>query len=470
MANDTNGGRPVSSTEQTAQSTTEQVMQSRVKPAEPQTPTVDFNTANKVTQQVHQTNSAAKGMNKTPDAALKNKEELPTNDPPGVPDKDRLNPEPKEKSSHSSRWTAFKERAYALITRSQTQVDKLQVEVKEFEEEHPYARKSIGIGARIIGRVTPWGRVISYTYDGYKPAKDFIEFAKDIYEKELLRYGNNPKAFHEMETAIKDKIIEKLREEVEFFKSYGQKTEYSHNSGFETTYKRQEEIDNIYQKAREIKHKPPSLEATLSKKATPEITEQFNKNSALKALEYEKQLMRGGAEEKYHWMVQQTKKELGDEYFNTSTHPHRSLLFDRFAAEHLRVSGFNEAEVYKAIEQGMSCSVLTDTKKVWDGQKFFDSKYRIYPQEERQVIERTFGVQSKNIEEAKTKNLHFQQEKQSILDGAKITREEYENFQKLQSHQKEPIATQNSKNYHDTSNSRQQPVAQSRQQEQEIER
>jgi len=58
--------------------------------------------------------------------------------------------------------------------------------------------------------------------------------------------------------------------------------------------------------------------------------------------------MKAGADYKYHWLLQQAEKELGSGYFNPVTNPKGAIAFDRFAAEHLRVSGFSEDKVFKA--------------------------------------------------------------------------------------------------------------------------
>jgi hypothetical protein len=477
MANETGNGRYPSPAERAAQATTQQVMQSGARDIDPRALQFDFDTAKSTTATVQQSNANGKSTKNSDIPA----DELPINNAKDLDLEDTIkrhnaNQKSSPRSSLRERWEDLKART-TKITQKTTE------RIAEFKEEHPHAYKGISTGARLIAKGNVYLRGISYGYDGYKTTKEFIEFAKEIREKELLRHGNNAKPFHEIETALKNKVLEKLEKEVTFWKSYGEKTEYSHNSGFETQYKRQEKIDSIYQKMRMITHEPLSLEAKLSKKTTPEITEKFIQNSTLKAAEYEKQLMKGSAEEKYHWMLQQVKKELGNDYFNTSTHPQRSLLFDRFAAEHLRVSGFHESEVHKAIEKGMSCSVLTEKIEFKYGQKLIEREFLPDSTEKLQVMERTSGVQSKNIEEIKIKNLQFQKEKQSTLNGAKITPEEYTTFQKSQSHgnkyeqstnnntisQQKPGATQTSKNYHDTSNSGQQPIAPSKQQEQEIE-
>jgi len=59
--------------------------------------------------------------------------------------------------------------------------------------------------------------------------------------------------------------------------------------------------------------------------------------------------MKAGADYKYHWLLQQAEMELGSG-FSIRYQSKGAIAFDRFAVEHLRVSGFSEDKVFKAAE------------------------------------------------------------------------------------------------------------------------
>jgi hypothetical protein len=409
MANEKPSG-PSTAAERNAQSVTKEVMASQSIDRKAEGITFDFEPD--PTDPTEPTPLDPDKPDFDPDDALRRREE------------DKQKPQQQERKSMRDRWTDLKEKGATISKRA--------VELKtEFNEKHPYASKAVGIGFRIASKTNVYFRGASYAYDGYKTLREFVELAENFKKnEELLQAAKTAKkAFHEIETAAKEKDIQNLQKELARETRKG-KLDIAHNVG-DVRNSNQERIDEIHGRIHDATHHPPKLEAVLSQKAaltTPEATTRFAQRSAFKASEYEKQMMTGGAEGKYHWLLQEAKKELGEGYFNIETHPQRALMFDRFAAEHLYVSGFSKTEVHNALCQSGMCS-FTLQQHPGITVSGVRTNQRMY---ETELLEHTINVQSRNIDKIKEKVVYFQIENKNILDGAKITKDEFTKYQELQ--------------------------------------
>lgn len=220
------------------------------------------------------------------------------------------------------------------------------------------ARQVAGSAVPVIANTS---MAIYDAWDTYRDFRQFVEQARKHSDIKPVKDSQTLKPFHELAQQQKEAAANK--HEKDAWRSVGKPTYNQSADQLElsngmtpTEYDRQ-----VKSYADRIRYASPTLQETLSSKAhqDSQVVTNFIADSRYKAEQYEKMSMKAGADYKYHWLLQQAEKELGTGFFNPVTNPNGAIAFDRYAAQHLRVSGFSEREVHEAVGKGVCCSVLS---------------------------------------------------------------------------------------------------------------
>lgn len=235
----------------------------------------------------------------------------------------------------------------------------------QFIREEGAERVAKAAGRQVIGSSVP---VIANTamaiYDGwdtYRDFRHFVEQARKHSDIKPVKDSQIQNPFYKV--AQQQKEAAAIEHEKDAWRGVG-KPEYNQsadqlelpNGMTPTEYGRQAKSS-----ADRIRYAPPTLQEKLSLNAhqNSKAVENFAANSRYMAEQYEKMSMKAGPDYKYHWLMQQAEKELGNRFFNPITNPNAAMAFDRYAAEHLRVSGVPEGQVRGVLEKGICCSVIS---------------------------------------------------------------------------------------------------------------
>lgn len=286
--------------------------------------------------------------------------------------------------------------------------------VQSFNQSHPTTSKYAGYAAKgigVVGRNTPWGRAVwavSKAPDAYQYGKqvwDYVKEAKAVRQAE--EKASKGKAFHELAAKSRNREIAKLEGKIN--RAYeGGKREKPWLVD-EVRHSNQEKIDWLNKDLASVKHSR-SLNEILSENAkNSDLKTKFQESRAI-ADEYRKTQMKGSAGDKYHYLLDETRRELGDDYYDLAKHPQRATNFDAFAARRLYEDGASKEAVRQTIEKGAFYPTIER------------SSYA------REYGEHTHGAISQESELIRDKILDWQFEQARGLDGAKINPEELGKF------------------------------------------
>lgn len=275
------------------------------------------------------------------------------------------------------------------------------------------ARQIAGSALPVIANTS---MAIYDAWDTYRDFRQFVEQARKHSDIKPVKDAKNPKPFYEI--AQQKKEAEAIKHEKDEWRGIGKPTYNQSADQLElsngmtpTEYGRQ-----VKSSADRIRYAPPTLQETLSLKAhqNSQAGKNFIAESRYKAEQYEKMAMKAGADYKYHWLLQQAEKELGSGFFNPVTNPNGAIAFDRYAAEHLRVSRFSEREVHEVVGKGVCCSVLSPE---------VGYKTNNPTKELQQLYHRTVGPKSVDLDLRRTGVESFQNGHR-IASDFKLTQEE----------------------------------------------
>ncbi|NJL51221.1 MAG: hypothetical protein HC930_01580 [Hydrococcus sp. SU_1_0] len=348
-----------------------------------------FDDARKVTEEIQQTTRE--------DLEVLKSEEL------YEPDR-RFEPQKEDKQSTN---TKVGERVRGWVNEGKARV-------QNFNERHPNASKYAGYAAKgigVVGRNTPLGRAawaVSKTPDAYQYGKqvwNFVKEAKAVRQAE--EKASQGKAFYELAAKSREREIAKLEGRIN--RAYdGGKLEKPWLVD-EVRHSNQEKIDWLKKDLESVKHSR-SLKEVLSENAkSSDLNTRFEQSRNI-ADEYRKTQMKGLVEDKYHYLLDETRRELGDNYYDLAKHPQRATNFDAFAAKRLYEDGASKEAVRQTIENGA----------------FYPSiKQSNYA---REYGERTYSAIPKESELIRENIKDWQFEQARGLEGAKINPDELGKF------------------------------------------
>ena len=316
----------------------------------------------------------------------------------------RFEPQKQDKQSSNSK----------VSDRFRGWVDRGKARVQSFNERYPNASKYAGYAAKNIGALgknTHIGRAawaVSKAPDAYQYGKqvwNFIEEAKAVRLAEDK--ASQGKAFYERAAKSREREIAKLERKINHAYDKG-KLEKPWLVD-EVRHSNQEKIDWLKKDLESAKHSR-SLEEVLSQNAKSSDLNSRFEQSRIIADEYRKTQMKGSAGDKYHYLLDETRKELGDDYFDLAKHPQRATNFDAFVAKRLYEDGASKEVVKQTIENGAFHPSIK--------QSHYAKEYG----------ERTYGAVSKESELIREKVKDWQFEQVKGLEGAKINPDELGKF------------------------------------------
>jgi hypothetical protein len=316
----------------------------------------------------------------------------------------RFEPQKQDKQSTGSK---VGERVRGLVNDGKARV-------QSFNERYPSASKYAGYAAKgigVVGRNTPWGRAawaVSKAPDAYQYGKQVWHYVKEAKAVRLAEEkASQGKAYHELAAKSREREVAKLEGKIN--RAYDAGKLEKPWLVDEVRHSNQEKIDWLKKDLESLKHSR-SLEEVLSQNAkSSALNTRFEQSRAI-ADEYRKTQMKGSAGDKYHYLLDETRQKLGDDYYDLAKHPQRATNFDAFAAKRLYEDGASKEAVRQSIEKGA----------------FYPSiKQSNYA---REYGEHTYEGISKESELIREKIKDWQFEQARGLDGAKINPEELEKF------------------------------------------
>jgi hypothetical protein len=272
-----------------------------------------------------------------------------------------------------------------------------------------------GVGNAVMGAYSAW--------DTYKDFRSFIAYARELEAKKIYEQI----ALQEQKVAkgaeLLQQKIERAANDIKHL-SNGKKEYISATNEWELVNRpqiRDLRVDMARlstQRENLLHNNSPSLETVLKSQATPEQQQKFWADSRAIAQRHEQNVMKGSAQDRYHWMLNQASQELGEEALSVSKNPHIAISFDRFAAENLRARGFPEPEIQRAVGCGNSCSVLSP-----DGSGFSSRAYSPNSRLLHQLYDRTVSPVSQDLNRVRAEIAQFHQEN-PIAGKLRLTNEE----------------------------------------------
>lgn len=320
--------------------------------------------------------------------------------------------------------------------------------VKEFQELAVKFARDEGVervakagGRQIAGSSVPaWGNIAMGAYDAWDTYKDFRTFVQYARQHKELKPGNftSAKPYHEVVSA-KNARLDRIASRFDSADRslFPSKFEYNELAAELKTEPHilQGAISHFGGKFSNAKESVNSLEMIISKGVSrnSDSVSNFSKYSQLRASEHGKMVLMGSASDRYHWLLQQAEKELGSGYFNPSSNPKGVIAFERFAYEHLSVSGFSRQEVKKACSQGLGCHILAESKKLPDLVEKYGKSYEdMLRNDALEVFEQRFSQhRSKDLDFQRTRVERIHNESR-IANDLKLSSEEIEIHKELQ--------------------------------------
>ncbi len=334
---------------------------------------------------------------------------------------------PKEKNQQS--------RTSKISSRIRSLAGKAKDKAQTWQQQYPKAAKYGGYaakGVKGVASLTPLGRgakIAAHAPEAYQYGKQVWHFIK---EAKLTQAAEEKaargKAFHEVAVKQRGKEIRSLEKQLHHAYSSGKGEKPALLD--EVRWSNQAEIDDLTRKIEQARHKGPSLEEVLSKKADhPQFNNGLEQSRAI-ADEYRKTLMSGTAQDKYHYLLDQTRRELGDNYYDVAKHPQRSVQFDQFASQRLFMDGFDQKSVQQAIEKG---AIYPSFKKQvqHQGQKL-EILDPATDGQAKEYLQRTIGSLDERHAKLHNQMRNWQQSQAKELRDIKINPEEIKDFKQLQ--------------------------------------
>lgn len=292
--------------------------------------------------------------------------------------------------------------------------ERLRGKVERFNQRYPQASEAAryaGKGIGFVARRNAYGRIASSVYDAYQHGKQLEDFIREAQAarkaEEKAAKGQN---FSERAAKTRQRTVSKIEWQLNNARDTGKL-----EKGFlvdEVRYSNQQKIDKLSQNL-ESARKFRSLEEILSKNSqSAELERRFQESRAI-ADEYRKSLMKGTAQDKYHYLLDESRKSLGDSYYDVNKHPQRAIQFDGFAARRLYEDGLPKEQVKQAIERGAFQPSLAKSP---------------YAQE---YTKRTFDPIAKESDAVREQVQNWQSINGDRLAGAKINPEEAKKFDEL---------------------------------------
>lgn len=291
-------------------------------------------------------------------------------------------------------------------------IDAGKTKVERFNERYPTASKYAGYAAKGVSfaaRNTVAGRAYwaaSKGYDAYQYGKQvwhYIEEAKAV--KLAEEKAAKGKAFYEKPERIREREATRLERDLKHAEDTGKYVRFDWSID-EWSHTNQREINRISGELSSVKSSR-SLEEVLSKNPEKyDFTSRFNQSRDI-AHEYRQTMMNGSAQDKYYYLLDEARRELGDGHFDIAKHPQRATNFDAFAAKRLYEDGVSKEAVKRTIEEGAFYpSLPKSTSPAWE-----------YGQ-------RTYGAINPESDVIHQKVIDWQLERADQLNGAKINPEE----------------------------------------------
>ena len=319
-------------------------------------------------------------------------------DPIDNPDKDR------EKKETSSKVGDRLQRAREQI---KGRVERFNQRYPQVSEAARYAGKGIGFAAKktTVGRFASSAKDLYDVYQHGKQLDDFIREAQTARKAE--ERAAKGRSFYERAAKTRQRTVGKIEWQLNDAYQTGKVEKV--NWVDEVRHTNHEKISRLSQELESAKN-DRSLEEVLAKSApNSELNARFAQSREI-ADEYRKSLMKGEAQDKYHYLLDESRQALGDDYYDLAKHPQRAVKFDRFAAQRLYEDGMAKEGVKQAIEQGAFQPAL--------GKSQFAKEYN----------QRTWGSIGKESDLVREKVVEWQFDYRTKLDGAKINPKEIENL------------------------------------------
>ena len=307
-----------------------------------------------------------------------------------------------------------KETPTKISDRLQGLKEQLKGKVERFNQRYPQASEAAryaGKGIGFVARRSGYGRIASSVYDAYQHGKQLDDF---IREAQAARKAEEKSArgqsFYERAAKTRLRTIGKIEWQLNNARDTGKL-----EKGFlvdEVRYTNQQKIDRLSRNLESAK-KSRSLEEILSKNSqSAELNQRFQESRAI-ADEYRKSLMKGTAQDKYHYLLDESRNSLGDSYYDVSKYPQRAIQFDGFAARRLYEDGLPKEQVKQAVERGAFQPSLEKSP--------FAQEYN----------KRTFDTIAKESDAVREQVQNWQSINSDRLAGAKINPEEARKFDEL---------------------------------------
>lgn len=343
--------------ERTAQQTTRDILQSTTERTSPKSDRPHHQ------KSIHEnTKELLRATAKEP--PKQEEEKLPELEPPGLdfePDRDRNN----DKSSKSP---SLRERVKATVERLGEKYPKTAETARlvgRFVREEGTEVAAKAAKRQAAGTVMPgWGHAAMGAYsswDTYKDLRAFIDYAKKHPELKPSRLNKQNKPFHEVAKAERDKLATRVEDSYRLKHGKIQQNQWTGKAQYSSGINTADVGHEARRLSKPIRDTTKSFEERLSESASrvPQQMAEYRRQGEKMARQYERNNMRGKAEEKYQWLLNGAEKGLGKGYFNPESNPKGVIAYERFAREHLHVSGYSKADIDEACKAGVTCTALT---------------------------------------------------------------------------------------------------------------